>query len=347
VRTLTAGEKTITAAFAAKDYEAAAKACREVINLAPEAPTGYYNLACALARLGKPEAAMEQLKRAVEQQGFSDSDQLAADEDLASLRHLPEFVRLAGVARRNRWLAYARLPVEKGRELAEVKTVEANPEDGLRYRVRMSPAATAAKPNRLIVWLHPSGGSMNETVEALAPALVRKGFALLVLTQKQYCGWTADEMQQLMKVTVPHAGTIVGIAAQRPILMGFSAGGQAALNVFAAEPATVGGLVLSAAYPLALDPSAPRRYQTLAVPRDAAARQAPIFALVGENDRNAKYWTTAAPTWRQAGIDLTLITVPGKGHDWLVDPAREALLLTWLERLTGDSRPPAPAPAPP
>ena len=45
-----------------------------------------------------------------------------------------------------------------GKEIAGVKTGEDFPEGGLRYRLRMDPEATAEKPNKLIVWLHPSGG---------------------------------------------------------------------------------------------------------------------------------------------------------------------------------------------
>ena len=57
----------------------------------------------------------------------------------------------------------------------------------------MSPDATAEKPNKLIVWLHPSAGQdsagMNDTVEAMAPMFLKHGYALVMFTQKNYMGW--------------------------------------------------------------------------------------------------------------------------------------------------------------
>ena len=52
-----------------------------------------YNCACALARVDQPSAAMEWLGRALA--GGYPADDLAADEDLASLRTLPAFAALA------------------------------------------------------------------------------------------------------------------------------------------------------------------------------------------------------------------------------------------------------------
>lgn len=53
-----------------------------------------FNLACAWARLGKPEASLKCLSSAVEA-GFSDVDQLKSDEDLASIRDTSGYRKLA------------------------------------------------------------------------------------------------------------------------------------------------------------------------------------------------------------------------------------------------------------
>ena len=57
------------------------------------------------------------------------------------------------------------------------------PEGGLPYRLLVSEEATAARPHRLVVWLHPSGGDGLTVVEPLAGELARRGFALLTLSR--------------------------------------------------------------------------------------------------------------------------------------------------------------------
>src|SRR5260221_1011478 len=55
-------EAAVTQAFAEKHYDEAASLCREQIALAPEENGPYYNLACALARQGKKQDALDALK---------------------------------------------------------------------------------------------------------------------------------------------------------------------------------------------------------------------------------------------------------------------------------------------
>ena len=53
----------------------------------------YYNLACAYARTGQKDKALESLSRAVDE-GFSDRAGMERDEDLAPLRPDPRFQQL-------------------------------------------------------------------------------------------------------------------------------------------------------------------------------------------------------------------------------------------------------------
>src|SRR5205814_972038 len=87
--------------------------------------------------------------------------------------------------------------VEKGKEIPGVKSVEGAPDGGLRYRLRLSPTASKEKPSRLMIWMHPSGGSMNAAVEALAPRFNKDGFALLVFTRKNFVGWSSDDSAKI------------------------------------------------------------------------------------------------------------------------------------------------------
>jgi Flp pilus assembly protein TadD len=63
---------------------------RELVQRTPECETAHYNLACSLALTGALDEALTSLERAVSL-GFTDDEQMSADEDLAALRELPAF----------------------------------------------------------------------------------------------------------------------------------------------------------------------------------------------------------------------------------------------------------------
>ena len=56
-------------------------------------PTYWYNLACSYARLQQSADALAALERGVEL-GYDDAGWMMADEDLASIRQCPEFLKL-------------------------------------------------------------------------------------------------------------------------------------------------------------------------------------------------------------------------------------------------------------
>lgn len=72
------------------DLTEAEAAARAGAKLFPRDANWHYNVACACARAGRPEEALEWLKRAIEL-GFTNRRQLEGDADLASLRNLPAF----------------------------------------------------------------------------------------------------------------------------------------------------------------------------------------------------------------------------------------------------------------
>jgi thiol-disulfide isomerase/thioredoxin len=71
-------------------YYKAAKTLERIVALAPESDSQFYNLACARARLGDPDAAFAALDRAFAN-GRSDADYIKTDDDLAALRDDPRF----------------------------------------------------------------------------------------------------------------------------------------------------------------------------------------------------------------------------------------------------------------
>ena len=66
---------------------------KKLIQLRPKDPLAHYNLACSLALLKKPEAAIDSLCRAVEL-GYRDFRYMSKDKDLDSIRNDPRFRQL-------------------------------------------------------------------------------------------------------------------------------------------------------------------------------------------------------------------------------------------------------------
>ena len=203
------------------------------------------------------------------------------------------------------------------------------PEGGLPYRLVVSEEATAERPHRLLVWLHPSGGHGLGLVEPLAEDLARRGFALLTLSRKDFSGWRGAEANGVMLQVVPDAARTPGVDARRPVLLGFSAGAQMALELWSARPDAFGGMVLLA--------GAPRfsRGDESTPPTGAAYHRVPLLALVGEGDgEGPALWHRASESWRAAGVPLQVREVSGRGHEWLLaDPAERDAVLAWLTAL--------------
>jgi predicted esterase len=204
-----------------------------------------------------------------------------------------------------------------------------SPEGGLPYRLLVSEDAAASDPHRLVVWLHPSGGDGLALVEPLAADLARRGFALLTLSRKDFSGWRGADANRVMLTVVPDAARVPGVDARRPVLLGFSAGAQMALELWSARPEAFGGLLLLA--------GAPRfsRGDEASPPSGAVYTRVPLLALVGAGDGDGPVlWRRASETWSAAGVPLQVRVVSGRGHEWLLtDPVERELALGWLAAL--------------
>lgn len=85
--------KQATAAYAAKDYPAAAEGFASAAAVAGEEPALLYNAACSYALAGRSDKAFEFLQRATAA-GYTNVAGMRADTDLASLRADPRFEQL-------------------------------------------------------------------------------------------------------------------------------------------------------------------------------------------------------------------------------------------------------------
>lgn len=206
--------------------------------------------------------------------------------------------------------------------------VERHPAGGLSYQLLLGPADRTERTLRVAVWLHPSGGhSLNGAVMSLAPIFLEHGFAVLLPIDKDFRGWTYEDAAKLLGGTLPDAGLIEGIDLRRPLLFGFSAGGQVALELWSTKPELYGGLILDAAYPGATRDG---RTVVFAPPTGDAVRSVPILSFVGEEDPSADLWKRAERYWIEAGVPLTLRVVPALGHAWLFGEEQIRELDAWL-----------------
>jgi len=324
-------------AFLDKEYEKAADLCRTTIELAPKRPDGYYNLACAMARLGKLQEALDNVTKSIER-GYDEYDHMEADDDLKALRD-DEKLSEAFKALMAKGKADIEKTVLKYEEMPGVKTVVRQPKGGLWYRLRMSPDATKDKPNKLIIWLHPSGGLANTLVEPMSQMFLKHGYALAVFIKKNAGGWSTDDANMLMNKTLPDMAAIDGLDASKPILMGFSAGGQMALMLYCDSPGKFGGLIVDAAYPVI---PTPQGYEAMKLPDKPEIADVPILAVVGLADGGSKVWQKVEPKWLEKKVPLTVIYVPGAPHAWLLSerfPSERKVLDKWLEAVAAGKKP--------
>ncbi|RKH61327.1 hypothetical protein [Corallococcus aberystwythensis] len=217
-----------------------------------------------------------------------------------------------------------RTPVE-----AATPTRTGAPTNGLPYRLFVSGEATPEHPHRLIIWLHPTGTDGLTLVEPLAGAFADQGFALLTFPREQVEGWSGAEANRMMLGTLPEVARVPGVDAERPILLGFSAGAQMALELWAARPESFRALVLVA--------GAPRlsRGDERTPPVSVVHARVPILSFIGEMDGSAPLWRTAHEAWRAAGLRLDSRKVPGQGHTWLLSrPHEQRALFQFLAELS-------------
>ncbi len=319
----------------AHHYGDAAAMAQRMLDANPKDQDAAYNLACALAREGRRSPALDALAKAAAL-GWADSDHAKVDDDLASLHGQARFTAIIADMQKQSDAAHAKdvqgIPYEAGDALAGIKVVEGDPASGLRWRLRIAPEADGKHKAALVIWLHPSGASMDGQVEPLSMDLAKHHCALLVFTQKQYREWTPAEMNKLGS-TIDDVGRQAPVDAAHPILMGFSAGGQAALMLWSSNPAPWKGLMLDAAYPI--DPSTMKGNSVTSIPLTPAMKAAktPMIALVGGKDGGSVLWKAIGPLWQQNGIPVELHIVPDRVHEFLFKGAEWKATLDWLDVL--------------
>jgi len=326
--------------FAKKDYAGALRVLDALRSHQPDNPDIFYNMACALALGGDKEQAIRAIELAA-LNGYHHYQQLRNDGDLDSLRDDERFKDVAEKVLKNERELLP--PYEKGLVISSAHMVEMWPAGGLNVRVRFSKHATPENKHRLVIWMHPGGGSLNDVFESITTTFTRRGFATLVPTQKSWRGWSNRDAEALLVHTLPQVQRIEGIDVARPVLMGYDAGAQKALELWAANPAAYGGIIVSGGYPI--DVAHYRETKELkTIDVGDGADKTPVLAIIGELDQRgmgAKVWRKAEQKLKAKGVPLTVVYSKGRAHEWLADDEQDALR-AWLEQVAQGKVPGAP-----
>ncbi len=189
--------------------------------------------------------------------------------------------------------AYADVPCEPLHELPGARVVERIPSAGMRYRLYIAASASAENPARLLVWLHPSGGSMTTACSRDAgPDLLAHGWALMIVPPKRYEGGDQDGLNRRLGC-VAAAYQDQAIERRQPVPLTFSAGGQLAPEIWFQQPDYWSALVLDAAYPTDYRTGQPR---PLSQPQ--MATKLPVLAIIGASDPSGAPWGRPPPSGR-------------------------------------------------
>ncbi len=252
-----------------------------------------YDLACSLALAADEGEALTQLEKAVEL-GFDDVEHLAEDPDLRSLRANPRFA--AAIAR-------AEVISKFGIEVPQTRTIVRD-DAPMRLRLRL-PDVSQGKL-RVAVWLHPSGSRFNSEIEWLAPVLFAHGLALVVPTELYNRNWSTVDFDLFVTRSLPVFKNDVDL--ERPVLIGFSAGGQIALIAWAQQPDRFGAVIATAT--------------AATVPLDQLPGSgAPVVVVNGARDPAFLTWGPVLSTWRSGSRKVSMRVVPDRFHEWVIDAA--------------------------
>jgi len=74
-------------------YQDGLRADREMVQMEPDSPTAWYNLACSLSLTGQPDDAFAALEKAIAL-GYDDAEWMQDDDDFEPIKKDPRFARL-------------------------------------------------------------------------------------------------------------------------------------------------------------------------------------------------------------------------------------------------------------
>ena len=202
----------------------------------------------------------------------------------------------------------------------------------LGYTVHQPADLEAGKKYPAVIWLHPSGGSMNARIVSDWWGELNQLKIFLVLPDSSNAaGWTEEDEGSLMAMV----GDLVGkyaVDGRRLVLFGYSAGGQMGFHMVSKHPTRFASLVTMAAYPVT-----GIKEPALSLPPESIARRFSLLMLVGTADGGRQLCRQAEEQMRQKGFAVGLVEIPDLGHTYLING--KSAVLEWLVRIAQGQRP--------
>lgn len=305
-----AARRDFDQAYNRQDWSRAIRVGHQLVNMLPDRPAPQYNLACAYALGGDPDAAIAWLRRAAAC-GLADLAQLDRDRDLDAARRLPGFVNVRAMVADN-----------QRRRLAQARAVAA--ETPIVVLPPRKLDADVAAP--LIIVLHGYGDRPDSYPELWGGAARSAGAVLAIprggLMVGNGWGWgSVDEAEAVVHEALRQAAERSQIDGTRIVLTGFSQGAFMAFTVALREPERFAGVIaLAGPYEPAIDAPLPARGPT---PR--------FVFMAGTLDPAVTAMRRAADDFEAAGYPVRMRILPGIGHAFPQPPGPElGAALRWV-----------------
>lgn len=267
----------------------------------PEQAAVIYNWRyCAAARMNQTDLALQLMQAALDAGFWLRAAYFNADDDLKSLRELPEFQRL----------------VEGNEQKYQAAQAGSKP---LAMPLPLPP--TTAQPLPLLLGLHGNTGNAEETAPHWQSA-VGLGWYTVLLQSSQVAGPNAyvwDDLElgaREIKAQVQELGAATALAPGRTVVGGFSKGGEMAIWLALNEVIPLAGFI-------AVNPGGPyirdvSKFLPL-IENCHSLGQLRAWLVAGENDRNLANIQALHEMLVSHGLNCQLIVASKIAHDFPED----------------------------
>jgi predicted esterase len=255
---------------------------------------------CAAARMNQTDLALQLMQAALDAGFWMRASYFNSDDDLKSLRELPEFKRL----------------VESNEQMYQAAQVGSKP---LALPLPLPPAT--AQPLPLLLGLHGNSGNAEESAHYWQSA-VACGWYTVLLQSSQVAGANAyvwDDLElgaREIKAHVQELSAATALAPGRTVVGGFSKGGEMAIWLALNEIIPLAGFI-------AVNPGGPyirdiSKFLPL-IENCKSLGQLRAWLVVGENDGNLVNIKALHAMLSSHGLNCQLIVAPKIAHDFPED----------------------------
>jgi len=267
----------------------------------PEQAALIYNYRyCAAARMNKTDLALQLIQESLDAGCFWRADYLTSDDDLKSLRGLPEFKRITD---------------------ASEKKYQETQKNSKPFALPLSLPENVQGPMPLLLALHGNNSNAQRSFKFWESA-VRDGWRTVLLQSSQVVssnGYVWDDLELgAQEIKVHYEGLIVSDSpeAGRTVVGGFSKGGEMVIWLALKEIIPLAGFI-------AVNPGGPyiREVDKFLPLIESCKSLSKLrgWLVVGENDQNLNNIKSLHKMFNVHGLDCQLIIAPDIAHDFPKD----------------------------